>query len=95
MATIPGNYGSIGRRPAPTQQPQKMRPRFRWWIVYFLLACILVSWAIHTVDPAITWPDILRLFGIEGHARNYSKLAVLCIAMVGFLLIKKILMKRK
>jgi len=95
MAIMRRNYGQPGRRSMPLMQPKPPRPRFRWWIVEVIAACLLGAWAVYTVEPAICWPQILYLLGVTRHGEEYSKLTVLCLAMVGYLLIKRVLGKGK
>ena len=94
MARIHGNY----RRPTSgptTQIPYKRnRPRFRWWIVEVLLGLIVASWAIHSVEPAISWDWISNIFDVVHH-KEFSMLGVLCIAVVGYIVIKRILRKSR
>lgn len=94
MAIIRNNYGQPRRTPMPTMQPKPARPKPRWWILEVIAACLLGAWAVYTVEPTLCWPQILYVLGITKHAEEYSKLAVLCLAMIGFLLIKRVLTKR-
>ena len=76
MAKIPNNYRKIRNRPFGYMQPRKRRPKFRWWIVHFVLACLLAAWVLNHIEPAIGWTDIVDLSGVK-FRRAYSKLGVL------------------
>jgi hypothetical protein len=93
MAIIPRNSGRYGREQMQPTHHRRDRPRYRWWILEIVFACILTSWAIHSVEPAFTWNDVLDFFGVV-HRREFSMLAVLCLLVIGFLLIKRIFRKR-
>jgi hypothetical protein len=92
MAVIPSNRGRFASRHRP-MRARRPRLRFRWWIAEIVLACVLAAWAIHSIDPAICWPQLLYILGVK-RTQEYGKLAVLCLGMIGFLLIKRILSKR-
>lgn len=94
MSKIPNNYRQFRNRPIGYMQPKSRRPRFRWWIVLIPSTCLFAAWIIHSVDPPIGWNDILELSGVR-YCRAYSMLAVLCLAMIAFLLIKRVLGRGK
>lgn len=94
MAKIPGGYRPATDRNIPQLPYKRNRPKFRRWIIEIVLACLIASWAIHSVEPAISWRWISNLFGVSHH-REFSMLGVLCLLMIGYLLIKQILRKNR
>ena len=92
MARIHGNYRRPIHGPIPQIPYKRNRPRFRWWIVELLLGLMVASWAIHSVNPAINWRDIDYYLSVIHH-KEFSMLGVLCLLMIGYLVIKKILLK--
>ena len=63
-------------------------------IVHIFLACLLAAWFMHNIDPVLGWDDIVNLLGVK-RVRNYSMLGILCLAMIAYLLIKRVLGRGK
>jgi len=79
------------------QQPIVVRPRrskptwrFRWEILWVLLAILLGLWLLSGVEPAGTFEDIMYALNVRNTDR-YSRLAIIGILACGICAIVRVL----
>ena len=75
----------------PPQRPRRSW-RFRWAWIIVPVACLLVAWLLHHVDPVLEWRDVTEFLGVRDEAR-YTRLAVLGLALIAVVAVLRLIKK--
>lgn len=84
------------------QQPMVVRPRrkkpkwrFRWEILWIMLAIVFGTWLLSGIEPAATWEDIMDDALNVRDTDRYSRLAILGVLACGICAIVRVLRPKK
>ena len=102
MQQMPRNYPNFDPRFRMQQQRQQQPPaprrrwRFRWGIVWVVLAILGAVWFLNGVEvAAFEWEDVMRALHVPRRAHDrYTRFAVLAIVGIALTLIVKVWRKR-
>ncbi len=86
MRQMPHNHPYFDPRPRMPQYRQAPRPRsrrFRWGIVWMVLAILACVWLLNGINVPFEWEDVMRALHVSRRAHDrYTRLAVLGVALI-------------
>ena len=84
------------RRVVMRPRTPRKRYRFRWGIIWGLLALLVAAWLLQniTCEPSVTWEGVMDALRIKNRER-YTQLACWGIALCGVAAVVRILRKNK